>query len=132
VTWCQTFAEPEWRYNPRAWDSWYDDGYYFRRPTKSERWSWYERALVVGFSLMPPLCPGMNTLQEILRIVERYPPDWRRWCDGPENGGCACSGCVRTPPPIADPGHPFLNPEDRLTRADMQLYQDWAIPRRQP
>lgn len=69
----------------------------------------------------------MKTLEEIRRIVERYPIKWRRWCDGPEQGGCACMGCVRNPPPGDYPGldtecRPFRNPDERLTREEMALY----------
>lgn len=70
----------------------------------------------------------MKTLEEITRIVEKYPASWRRWCDAPESGGCACMGCVRNPAPAMLPGvgdtegWPFPNPNERLTREEMMLY----------
>lgn len=67
-----------------------------------------------------------RSLEEIARLIEVYPPSWRRWCDGPENGGCACLGCVRVPAPSTVPGdpeyYPFPNPTDRLTREEVALY----------
>ena len=69
----------------------------------------------------------MRTLDEITRLIEVYPSYWRRWCDGPENGGCACLGCVRQPAPTTvrgDPeGKPFPNPPDRLTKQEVELYR---------
>jgi hypothetical protein len=69
-----------------------------------------------------------RSLDEITRLIEAYPPSFRRWCDGPENGGCACLGCVRWPSPFTvrgDPeGQPFPNPSDRLTKAEVALYKD--------
>ena len=65
-------------------------------------------------------------IHEITRLIEVYPLRWRRWCDAPENGGCACMGCVRVPAPTTvrgDPeGQPFPNPADRLTREEVMLY----------
>ena len=70
----------------------------------------------------------MRPLEEIRRIIERYPPEDRRWCDGPERGGCACMGCVRNPPPCDYPGRdpeckPFLRPGDVLTKEEVALYR---------
>jgi len=72
----------------------------------------------------------MRTLEEIRAVIERYPSSWRHWCTGPDTGGCACLGCVRNPPPCDYPGQdpecrPFRRPEHRLTRQEVELYQDW-------
>lgn len=68
----------------------------------------------------------MRTLEEIKRLIEVYPPSFRRWCDNPERGGCACTGCVRWPAPSTVSGDPegkrFPNPADRLTKAEVDLY----------
>jgi hypothetical protein len=68
----------------------------------------------------------MRELSEVRRLIEVYPPEWRRWCDAPERGGCACMGCVRQPAPSTvrgDPeGQPFPNPTDRLTREEVMRY----------
>lgn len=65
-----------------------------------------------------------RSLDEIGRLIEVYPPTWRRWCDAPENGGCACMGCVRVPAPstvVSDPERcPFPNQGDRLTKAEVE------------
>lgn len=46
-------------------------------------------------------------LEEIARLIEVYPPDWRRWCSGPDEPlGCACMGCVRQPAPSTVRGDP--------------------------
>jgi hypothetical protein len=38
---------------------------------------------------------SMRTLEEINKIMETIPKEWRhRWCGG-ENGTCACIGCVQ-------------------------------------
>lgn len=63
--------------------------------------------------------------EEIKRLIEIYPPSWR-WCDAPERGGCGCCGCVRWPAPSTvrcDPeGKKFPNPNDRLTREEVESY----------
>lgn len=68
----------------------------------------------------------MRTIEEITRLIEVYPPEWRRWCSGPEIGGCACLGCVRVPAPSTGRGDPehchFPNPADRLTEAEVERY----------
>lgn len=68
----------------------------------------------------------MRDIKEIKRLIEVYPPRWRRWCNGPERGGCACMGCVRVPAPSTvrgDPeGKPFPRPSDRLSEADVEAY----------
>lgn len=83
---------------------------------------------------MPEPQPARRTLAEITRLIEVYPPRWRRWCDGPERDGCACMGCVRVPAPSTvrgDPeGKPFLNPADRLTEAEVAAYL--AVNPREP
>lgn len=69
----------------------------------------------------------MRSLEEITRLIEIYPPDWRWYCDAPEMGGCACMGCVRVPAPSTvrgDPeGQPFPNPTDRLTKEEVAAYR---------
>lgn len=69
----------------------------------------------------------MRSLDEITRLIEVYPPRWRRWCDAPENGGCACLGCVRVPAPSTvrgDPEYqPFPNPSDALSMDEVELYR---------
>ncbi len=74
--------------------------------------------------------PPPRDIAEVRRIIERYPPKFRRWCDGPWQGGCACMGCVLWPPPCDYPGRDtegraFRKPEDRLTREEVKLYEDW-------
>ncbi len=68
----------------------------------------------------------MRPMEEIRRLIEVYPPSWRRWCNGPEMGGCACSGCARWPAPSTvnrDPeGAAFPNPSDKLTREEVLAY----------
>jgi hypothetical protein len=69
----------------------------------------------------------MRSLAEITRLIEVYPPDWRRWCSAPEYGGCACLGCLRWPAPSTvrcDPeGAAFPNPADALTKDEVALYE---------
>jgi len=69
----------------------------------------------------------MRDVKEIRRLMQVYPVKWRRWCDAPEHGGCACLGCVRQPAPSTvhgDPeGQPFPNPSDRLTREEVKLWE---------
>jgi hypothetical protein len=69
----------------------------------------------------------MRPLAEITRLIEIYPPEWRRWCSSPENGGCACRGCVRVPAPSTVRGdpeyHAFPNPDDRLTAEEVAAYR---------
>ena len=70
----------------------------------------------------------MRTLKEITRLIEVYPPKWRRYCDCPENGGCACLGCVRVPAPSTVRGdpewyfHEFQSDPDRLTKEEVERY----------
>lgn len=75
--------------------------------------------------LVGPATP--RALPEIKRLIEVYPPDWRRWCDGPWQGGCACVGCVLHPAPSTVRGDPegraFPNPEDRLSKAEVEIYK---------
>jgi hypothetical protein len=63
-------------------------------------------------------------LNEIKRLIEIYPPSWRHWCDA---GLCACRGCVRWPAPSTVRGDPegkaFPNPSDRLTKAEVELWE---------
>lgn len=65
-------------------------------------------------------------LEEIIRLIEIYPPDWRRWCDGPERGGCACLGCVRQPAPATVRGDPeyreWPNEADALNKDEVRIY----------
>ncbi len=67
-------------------------------------------------------------LEEITRLIEVYPPDWRRWCDGPEHGGCACLGCVRQPAPSAVPGRDpeyasWPDERDALIEQEVRIYR---------
>ncbi len=68
----------------------------------------------------------MRSREEIKRLIEVYPPRFRRWCDLEKYGPCACMGCVRWPAPSTvsgDPeGKPFPNPDDRLTKEDVEAY----------
>lgn len=68
-------------------------------------------------------------LEEIRRLIEAYPLEWRRWCDGPEQGGCACMGCVRQPAPATVRGDPercaWPNERDALIREEVVLYLGW-------
>jgi hypothetical protein len=69
---------------------------------------------------------GMRDIDEITKLIEVYPTRFRRWCDGPERGGCGCTGCVRWPAPATvqgDPeGKPFPKPADRLTKEEVEAY----------
>lgn len=82
------------------------------------------------FIVYPPTPPNrVRPLGTIRRLIEKYPPNFRRWCDNPENGGCACMGCLRWPSPFTvsrDPeGAAFPNPEDQLSREEVDLYLEW-------
>jgi hypothetical protein len=74
----------------------------------------------------------MRAKDEVRRLIEVYPVGWRRWCDAPEWGGCACMGCVRQPAPSTvhgDPeGQPFQNPSDRLTKEEVEAYLKDFLP----
>lgn len=80
---------------------------------------------------MPIILPNPDhpprSLEEIKRRIELYPSEFRRWCDAPERGGCACMGCVRWPAPstvYGDPeGKPFPNPDDRLSKEEVAIYR---------
>lgn len=71
----------------------------------------------------------MRNPEEVARLIEAYPPSWRRWCAAPENGGCACVGCVRVPAPTtvrSDPEryfHAFGSSLDRLTEEEVAAYK---------
>ena len=74
-------------------------------------------------------------LAEIKRLIEVYPERWRRWCHGPETGGCACLGCVRQPAPATVRGDPeyaaWPNEDDALSEAEVNLYlasTGWRAP----
>ena len=74
--------------------------------------------------------PGpTRSLAEITRLIEVYPPEFRRWCDSPERRGCACLGCVRHPAPSTvrrDPEYcEWPNPEDALTAKEVAIYWKW-------
>jgi hypothetical protein len=77
-------------------------------------------------ALLPEPPGPPRSLEEITRLIEVYPPSWRRWCDGPFQGGCACRGCVHWPAPSTVRGDPegkaFPNPADRLSRAEVEIY----------
>jgi hypothetical protein len=68
----------------------------------------------------------LRPLDEVTRLIEQYPESWRRWCSAPENGGCACLGCVRQPAPSTVRGDPeyarWPNEADALTEAEVNLY----------
>lgn len=69
-----------------------------------------------------------RSLAEIASLIEAYPPDWRRWCDGPEQQlGCACRGCVRHPAPATVPGRDpeaceWPDEADALTAEEVRIY----------
>jgi hypothetical protein len=72
----------------------------------------------------------MRDLKEIRRLMQVYPPSWRRWCSAggdPGGGGCACLGCVLQPAPSTVHGDPegqaFPNPSDKLTREEVDLWE---------
>ncbi len=70
-------------------------------------------------------------MAEIRRLIEVYPATWRRWCSGPESGGCACMGCVRQPAPSTVQGDPeyAVWPDDRdaITAEEFQIYSNSLI-----
>jgi hypothetical protein len=75
-----------------------------------------------SMSTQPP-----RSLEEITRLIEVYPPEWRRWCSSPEEWlGCACVGCVRQPAPSTvsgDPEYrPWPNEDDALTEQEVTIY----------
>jgi len=67
-----------------------------------------------------------RSLEEITRLIEVYPTNWRWWCDGPGRGGCACMGCVRQPAPSTVHGDPeyaeWPNEDDALSREEVDIY----------
>jgi hypothetical protein len=67
-----------------------------------------------------------RSLDEITRLIEMYPTNWRRWCNGPETGGCACMGCVRQPAPSTVRGdperQPWPNERDALNEREVAIY----------
>ncbi len=74
----------------------------------------------------PPQHPPRDIV-EVRRLIERYPPSFRRWCDVETRGPCACMGCLRWPAPKdvsgRDPeGQPFPDPSKQLTREEVALY----------
>ena len=78
---------------------------------------------------MLPSKPPRQTprpIDEITRLIEMYPPEYRRWCSAPERGGCACMGCVRHPAHSTVRGDPeyraWPNPDDALSHAEVELY----------
>jgi hypothetical protein len=68
-----------------------------------------------------------RSISEIVRLIEVYPKEYRRWCSAPENGGCFCQGCVRHPAPSTvrgDPeGQPWLDESKALSSAEVAMYQ---------
>ncbi len=68
-----------------------------------------------------------RSLEEITRLILVYPEAWRRWCWGPERGGCACLGCARQPAPSTVRGDPEYAPwpdeNDALSEEEVQIYQ---------
>lgn len=72
--------------------------------------------------------PGpARPLSEIIRLIEIYPKEWRWYCFSPENGGCACMGCVRQPAPSTVSGDPeyaaWPDPGDALTAEEVEIYR---------
>lgn len=69
---------------------------------------------------------NLRSLDEIKHLIEIYPESWRHWCSGPEEGGCACMGCVRHPAPSTVRGDPehvgWFNEIDALTQEEVALY----------
>lgn len=65
-------------------------------------------------------------IEEIARLIEVYPPEWRRWCSSPERGGCACVGCVRQPAPSTVRGDPeyreWPDERDALIEQEVAMY----------
>lgn len=79
---------------------------------------------------MPRIIPEPKgpprSLDVVTKVIEVYPPSWRKWCEGPFRGGCACMGCIHWPAPSTvqgDPeGQPFPNSEDRLSKEEVEMY----------
>lgn len=73
-----------------------------------------------------PLGSTPRPIEEITRLIEIYPPDWRHWCSGPEHGGCACAGCVRQPAPSTVRGDPeyreWPDERDALIEQEVTMY----------
>ena len=67
-----------------------------------------------------------RSIGEITVLIEQYPESWRRWCNAPANGGCACLGCVRQPAPNTVRGDPeyaaWPNSEDALIEKEVEMY----------
>ena len=67
-----------------------------------------------------------KSIKEITDIIKSYPLAWRRWCNGPEEGGCACMGCIRVPAPSTVPGDPeyfdFPDPQNKITKEEASRY----------
>lgn len=72
------------------------------------------------------LSSGLRPIDEVTRLMEAYPPSWRRWCSGSESGGCACMGCVRQPAPSTVLGDPeraeWPNDADALNEREVEMY----------
>ena len=74
-----------------------------------------------------------RSLQEIIKLVEEYPPEARRWCFDPEPkqwmcSGCQWEGCVNHPPPVSGVDYAqrktakWINEEDALTMVEIYIY----------
>ena len=67
-----------------------------------------------------------RSIKEVTNLIEVYPKNWRRWCSGPEMGGCACLGCVRQPAPSTVRGDPeyarWPDENDALIEAEVEMY----------
>ena len=67
-----------------------------------------------------------RSLEEVALLIEIYPLEWRRWCDGPERGGCACMGCVRQPAPSTVRGDPeyreWSDERNALIKEEVEMY----------
>lgn len=96
-------------------------------PKPDERETVLVPPIGAGGILLPDLPRPRKSSEEVKRLIEMYPEHSRRWCSAPEEGGCACLGCVRWPAPSTvrgDPeGKPFPNPDDRLSREEVEAYQ---------
>jgi hypothetical protein len=57
-----------------------------------------------------------RSLDEIARLIERYPPSFRRYCSAPKGVECACTGCVGVPAYYDRNCTP-------LTKEEVEIYQ---------
>ena len=58
----------------------------------------------------------MRTIDEINRIIQKIPKEWRnRWCSA---GECGCMGCVN------GSGHAYLTKDEYLTKEEHDLWKE--------